>query len=118
MIDQYKVLKEEVAKFSGELSKRNFAIVLSKIDGYLGEDLEGDIKNFIKDIGLEVTKSNEFKFEGELPYFIQDLIYSRFDNSKPYFVLPISSLTKLNLKPLGFALYNLLEQGKDEKISN
>ena len=51
-------------------------------------------------------------------FFIQDLIYSRFDNSKPYFVLPISSLTKLNLKPLGFALYNLLEQGKDEKISN
>jgi hypothetical protein len=26
--------------------------------------------------------------------------------------LPISSLTKLNLKPLVFALYNLLEQGK------
>jgi hypothetical protein len=26
--------------------------------------------------------------------------------------LPISSLTKFNLKSLGFALYNLLEQGK------
>ena len=118
MIDQYKVLKEEVAKFSGELAKRNYAIVLSKIDGYYGENLEEDILNFIKDIGLEITKSNEFKFEGDLPYFIQDLIYSRFDDTKPYFVLPISSLTKLNLKPLGFALYNLLEQGKDEKISN
>ena len=118
MIDQYRVLKEEVSKFSGELAKRNYAIVLSKIDGYIGENLEEDITNFIKDIGLEISKSNEFKFEGDYPYFIQDLIYSRFDNSKPYFVLPISSLTKLNLKPLGFALYNLLEQGKDEKISN
>ena len=112
MIDQYNVLKEEVAKFSGELAKRNYAIVLSKVDGYMGEDLEGDIKNFIKDIGLEETKSNEFKFETEYPYYVQDLIYSRFDNTKPYFVLPISSLTKFNIKALGFALYNLLEQDK------
>ena len=113
MIDQYNVLKEEVAKFSQELSKRNYAIALSKIDGYLGENLEEDIKKFIDDIGLEVTKSSEeFKIETDYPYFIQNLIYSRFDNSKPYFVLPISSLTRLNLKPLIFALYNLLEQDK------
>ena len=113
MIDQYNVLKEEVAKFSTELSTRNYAIVLSKIDGYLGENLEEDIEKFIKDVGLEVTTSSEeFKLEGDYPYFIQNLIYTRFDNSKPYFILPISSLTKLNLKPLVFALYNLLEQGK------
>ena len=112
MIDQYNVLKEEVAKFSSELSTRNYAIVLSKVDGYMGEDLDGDIENFIKDIGLEITKSNEFKFETEYPYYVQDLIYSRFDDTKPYFVLPISSLTKFNIKALGFALYNLLEQDK------
>ena len=112
MIDQYKVLKEEVSKFSTELSKRDFAIVLSKTDGYLGENLEEDIKKFIEDIGLAVTTSNEFKFEDSNPYYIQDLIYSRYDNTKPYFVLPISSLTKENIKPLGFALYNLLEKNK------
>ena len=55
---------------------------------------------------------SKFKFETEYPYYVQDLIYSRFDDTKPYFVLPISSLTKFNLKSLGFALYNLLEQGK------
>ena len=77
--------------------------MLSKIDGYIGENLEEDINKFIEDIGLEVSKTNEFKFEGDYPYFIQDLVYSRFDNTKPYFVLPISSLTKLNLKSLGFA---------------
>ena len=112
MIDQYRVLKEEVAKFSKELSQRHFAIVLSNIDGYYGEDLQSDIKNFIKELGLEESKTNEFKFESEYSYFIQDLIYSRFDNSKPYFVLPISSLAKTNIKQLVFALYNLLEQGK------
>ncbi|MBF7065826.1 GTPase ObgE [Aliarcobacter butzleri] len=112
MIDQYQVLKEEVAKFSNELSKRNYAIALSKIDGYYGENLEEDIKNFIKEIGLEQSNSNEFKFETEYPYFVQDTIYSRFDKGKPYFVLPISSLTKYNIKQLEFALYELLGQDK------
>lgn len=112
MIDQYNVLKQEVEKFSQELSKRNFAIVLSKIDGYYGEDLHEDIKKFINDISLEVSNSNEFAIENNYPYYIQDLTYSRFDSSKPYFVLPISSITKINIKPLVFALYKLLEQGK------
>ncbi|WP_323592786.1 GTPase ObgE [Aliarcobacter butzleri] len=112
MIDQYQVLKEEVAKFSNELSKRNYAIALSKIDGYYGENLEEDIKNFIKEVGLEQSNSNEFKFETEYPYFVQDTIYSRFDKNKPYFILPISSLTKYNIKQLEFALYELLGQDK------
>ena len=112
MIDQFNVLKQEVEKFSTELAGRNFAIVLSKTDGYYGEDLVSDVKQFIEDIGLEVSNSNEFGFDKELPYYVQDLTFNKFDNTKPYFVLPISSVTRVNTKPLGFALYDLLEQGK------
>ena len=112
MIDQYKVLKEELKKFSNDLSTRNYAIVLTKIDGYYGEDLEADIKKFIDEIGLETSNENEFGFDKTYPYFIQDLIYNKYDASKPYFVLPISSLTSENIKPLKFALYNLIEQNK------
>lgn len=112
MIDQYKVLKEEVAKFSLELSQRNYAIVLSKVDGYFGEDLENDIKNFIEELDLKPSSSNEFKLETLYPYFVQDTIFSKFDASKPYFILPISSLTKYNIKQLKFALYELLGQEK------
>ncbi|MFA9373344.1 GTPase ObgE [Poseidonibacter sp.] len=110
MIDQYNVLKEEVAKFSTELSGRKFAIALSKIDGYYGEDLQADIKKFISDIGLEEAKSNEYGFDKEYPYYVQDLTYSRYDESKPYFVLPISSVTRKNTKSIAFALYSLLEK--------
>ncbi|MBS9782208.1 MAG: GTPase ObgE [Arcobacter sp.] len=112
MLDQYTVLKQEVSKFSKELEKRNFAIALSKIDGYYGEDLNGDIEKFIKDIGLEVSSSNEFGFDKEYPFYVQDLTYERFDNEKPFFVLPISSITRKNIKPITFALYKLLEQDK------
>ncbi|MBL3519521.1 GTPase ObgE [Arcobacter lanthieri] len=108
MIDQYNVLKEELVKFSDELSKRNYAIVLSKIDGYYGENLIKDIEEFLKAIDLEISNKNEFKFDDNLPYFVQDLIYSKFDSSKPYFVLPISSLNKTNISSLKYALYGML----------
>ena len=92
MIDQYNVLKEELFKFSQELSQRDFAIVLSKIDAYYGEDLQNDIEEFLKALNLETSKSNEYKFDTNLPYYVQDLIFTKKDSSKPYFVLPISSL--------------------------
>ena len=112
MIEQYEVLKEELVKFSSDLSTRKFAIALTKIDGYYGEDLEGDIKKFLEEVGLEQSNENEFGFDKTYPYFVQDLTYEKFDNQKPYFVLPISSLTGTNIKPIRYALYNLLEQGK------
>ncbi len=111
-IDQFNVLKEELKKFSEELSGRNYAIALTKIDAYYGEDLNGDIKQFIEDLGLNVTSSNEFGFDKELPYYMQDTTFERFDSSKPFFVLPISSVTHLNTNPIKYALYNLIGQGK------
>ncbi len=112
IVDQYRVLKEELKKFSKELNGRNYAIALTKVDAYYGENLFEDIKNFIKELDLELSNSNEFGFNPDLPYFIQDLTMSRFDNSKPFFILPISSVTHLNIKSITFALYKLLGQSK------
>ncbi|AXH12956.1 GTPase ObgE [Halarcobacter bivalviorum] len=110
--EQYDVLKEEVKKFSEELSGRNFAIALTKIDAYYGEDLEGDIKDFIEGLGLEVSNENSYGFDKKLPYFVQDLTYSKFDENKPFFILPISSVTHLNTDSIRFALYELIGQNK------
>ncbi|WP_320034712.1 GTPase ObgE [Campylobacterota bacterium DY0563] len=112
IIDQYKVLKEEVKKFSEELSGRNFAIALTKIDAYYGEDLEGDIKAFISELGLEVAQSNDYGFNKTLPYYVQDLTFNKFDESKPFFILPLSSVTHLNTNSIKFALYDLIGQNK------
>jgi len=110
--DQYDVLKEELKKFSDELSTRSYAIALSKVDAYYGEDINEDIKQFIEDLGLEISTSNEFGFNKDLPYYVQDTTYARFDSSKPFFVLPLSSITKINTDSIKYALYNLIEQGK------
>ena len=117
-IEQYEVLKEEVKKFSTELSGRNFAIALTKTDAYYGEDLEADIKAFIENLGLEVSGSNDYGFDKTLPYYVQDLTFNRLDENKPFFVLPISSVTHLNTNSIRYALYELIGQKKDEKTSN
>ena len=109
-IEQYDVLKEELKKFSNGLSSRKFAIALTKTDAYYGEDIDADIKAFIAHLDLEVSHSNEFGFDKKLPYYIQDLTFNRFDETKPLFVLPISSVTHFNTKAITFALYKLIEQ--------
>ncbi len=109
---QYEVLKEEVKKFSNELSTRNFAIALTKIDAYYGEDLNSDIIKFIEELGLEVSKSNEYGFGKDLPYFVQDLTLNRFEKDKPFFILPISSVTHLNTNSIVYSLYELIGQNK------
>ena len=111
-IEQYNVLKEEVKKFSTELSGRKFAIALTKTDAYYGEDLEADVKSFIEELGLEVSGSNDFGFKKDLPYYVQDLTFNRFDEEKPFFILPISSVTHMNTTPITYALYELIGQTK------
>lgn len=110
--DQFRVLKEELKKFSTELSKRNYAIALTKIDAYYGENLEEDIVKFIQELGLEVSNNSEFGFDKTLPYYVQDTTFARFDTSKPFFILPISSVTHLNTKALTYALYDLIGKSK------
>ena len=110
--DQLSVLKEELKKFSTELSQRNYAIALTKIDAYYGENLEEDIAKFIQELDLEPSKNNEFGFDKTLPYYVQDATFARFDTSKPYFILPISSVTHLNTKALTYALYDLIGKSK------
>lgn len=112
MLDQYRVLQEEVAKFSQELASRKFAIALTKIDAIEPEELNDKIEDFIKAIGLDVVEKNGFGFDEDKKYFLQDTVSSRYDENKPYFVLPISSATHTNTKGIKFALYDLVGMDK------
>jgi len=112
MLDQYEVLREEVAKFSSELGKRKFAIALTKIDAINPEELNTKIEDFIKGIGLELSNENAFGFEKDKVYHLQDTVCNKFDQSKPFFVLPMSSVTKQNTKSVRFALYDLINIDK------
>ena len=114
MMDQYKVLREEVEKFSSDLYGRKYAIALTKIDTISTEEINIKTENFIKEIALETANENSFRFNKDLNYFVQDLTYSRYDETLPYFVLPISSATHENINGIKNALYNLVGMDKCE----
>ena len=115
MIEQYKVLQEEVEKFSPELASRKFAIVLSKTDAIMPEELNEKIEQFVKEVGLENSSENSFGFDKDKNYFLQDLTYNKYDENLPYFILPISSAIAGNIEPLKYVLYDLIAMSKNKK---
>lgn len=93
---QYKILREELDKFSKNLSEKNFAIALTKADSC--ENLDEKIDEFLKEFDFE--KSQKI---GEInkPNF-----------KKPLFVIPISSATNFNIKELKFSILRILKAYK------
>ena len=114
MLEQYNVLKDEVKKFSPELASRKFAIALSKIDAVPQEEINKKTEDFIEAIGLELTNKNEFRFDKDMEYFLQELTYNKYDESLPYFILPISSATHDNINGLKYVLYDLISRNRCE----
>ena len=112
MLTQYETLKEEVKNFSSALGIRKYAIALTKIDAIDPEELNERIEKFINLIGLDITQKNEYGFEKDKKYFLQDIVYNKFDVTVPFFILPISSVTKQNTKSIRYALYDLINIDK------
>lgn len=90
--EQFTKLRAEISKFSPELAKRDFAIALTRVDA-LGEEYEIAYEDFLNDFGFEAKQD----------------IYE-YDNSKPFFVLPISAATNFNIKELKFNLLELIDK--------
>jgi len=112
MITQYETLKEEVKKFSPQLAKRKYAIAITKIDAIEPQEVNIKTQEFIKAIGLEVSSENNYGFEDDKSYYLQDTVYNKFDSNLPYFVLPISSVGNQNTKSIRFSLYDLINIDK------
>ena len=109
VVDQYTILKEEVLKFSKELSGRKYAIALSKIDALTEDNTEELAAKFFDALNCKEVKNSRYNFDGKL--FIQDSeeIGFKYDESLPYFIASISSVSRKNLEPLRYALYDLIK---------
>jgi GTP-binding protein len=111
-IEQYKVLKDELFKFSEALGRRKFAIALTKIDAINPDELNEKVNQFIIDLGLENSNENSFAFDKDKNYYLQDLTFNKYNEELPYFILPISSVTNQNIKSIKYALYDLVRMDK------
>ncbi len=114
LIEQYRVLKEELANFSEELKNRSFAIALTRVDASDLSDLDSRINEFISDLGLKSDKlANIYKFSNDYSAYIQDI--DSYDSSKPFFIAPISSVARINVDPLKYALLEVVNHIKESE---
>ena len=105
-IEQFEKLRQEVFKFSEKMREKKYAIALTKIDAMY----EDKIKEFFDYLNITPSKHNDFGIDDKYPYYVAED-----KDSDLKFVLPISSVTHYNIKPLKYLLYKFVE---DEKNSN
>jgi len=112
--EQIEVLKEEIASFSEVLGNSKFAIALTRVDIVPPDEIDELVGDFLKLLGLEASKNNEFNFDTSLPFYVQDVAQEElgFDRKLPYLVAPISSATYKNIEALKYALFNLVQSDR------
>ena len=106
---QYEILKDELLRYSEELSKRPHAVAITKIDALDINEANQKTESFLQDIEL---KSNSIlnKFgdtRGYSSYAQSREDWEEFDKAKPVFVLPISSVAQIDTEVLRYALFDL-----------
>ncbi len=114
-INQYKILRSELLKYSEILAQRSYAIALTKIDTLDVENVNRKIEKFLKDLKLSGECKNIYGLDERYSYFLQDRY--EFKKDKPYFVFPISAVANININPLKFALYDLINLEKSSEKS-
>jgi len=109
--EQIEVLKNEIASFSEVLGKSKFAIALTRVDIVPPDEINELIESFLDLVGVKASKKNEFNFDANMPFYVQDNaeVELGFDIEKPYLIAPISSATNKNIEALKYALFSLVK---------
>ncbi len=109
--EQIEVLKEEISSFSEKLGESKYAIALTRVDIVPPDEINELVSGFLELLNLKASTVNEFNFDNEMPFFIQNSADETLGYYKniPYFVLPISSATSKNIEALKYALFNLVQ---------
>jgi len=117
MVYQLKALKEEVVKYSKELNQRAFAIAITKIDALQKDELNRKIDDFLNSIDLKANREAvKFGADTKINSFLQKKEdWEELDFKKPIFILPISAVARVNLKPLKYLLFKLVKESTKEE---
>jgi len=106
---QYETLKKELVAFSPLLAERNYAIALTRADAMSPEEAIEKTNSFLKLVQLDAAKKSRFGFSSDYPVYEQESFDVGFyDKALPAFIVPISSAIALNIKPLTYALYQMV----------
>ncbi len=109
---QYVILKKELKNFSDELARRKFAIAITRVDALDQDRAMCKIEEFFKSIQIDHVDKNNYKFDQKFLSFFQDI--DSYKDDLPFFIAPISSVTKFNIQPLKYALFDIVNRIKSE----
>lgn len=114
---QYETLLVELERYSKELSKRKYAIAITKTDALSKEEANERLQTFLKDIGLEANDTlKQYKADPSyLCYGFKKDFGVLLPEKEPFFVLPISSVAHLNTEALRYALGDFVKNVTEEK---
>ncbi len=107
--EQYVTLKKEVENFSPSLSTREYAIALTRCDTLDVTTINEKLALMMQLVGAKKIDTSAEACE----YYVQD-IYDH-DSALPYFIIPISSVAKINIKPLIYALADIVYEVKNDE---
>jgi len=109
--EQIETLKAEISAFSEKLATSNYAIALTRVDIIPPEEIHDLVSGFLELLGLEASTKNEFNFDENMPFYVQDSADATlgYDQTLPYLVAPISSATFKNIEALKYSLFNLVQ---------
>jgi len=106
MTYQYETLKEELRRYSAELSARPHAVAITKIDALSYDEMNEKTDAFLSDIGLEANDILQtFKADKALHSYRQPReAWEHYAGETPVFVLPVSAVAHINTDALRYAL--------------
>ena len=112
--EQYETLKKELKKFSEKLSQRDYAIALSRCVTLTPEEINEKLNFFLNLLSLKRNDlAQKYKAREDLHSYCQD-VYER-DGNLPFFVIPLSSVSKINVDPIKYALSDVIRKVRDEE---
>ncbi len=114
--EQYRTLQLELKNFSSELATRDYAIALTRCDALSPEELEEKTQEFLNLIDIQANDLGKtYAFNEDIKAFCQDVY--EYDTSKPFFVLPISSVSNINVESIKYALSGAVTKVRKDESS-
>ncbi len=116
---QYDTLRSELARYSEALSRRHFAVALSKIDALDVTEVNARIASMLDHLGLKENDYMQRRFAADTRYlsygYESDVADMHMPHDAPLFLLPLSSAAHINTEALRFALHDLVSRQRNAK---
>ncbi len=103
---QYDALKKELERYSEELASRPFAIALTRVDAITKDEANQKMQQILDMVGVAANRGLE-EFGADMEYI--GYLGKRGEGG-PLFAMSISSVAKVNIKPLVFVLGAMMEK--------